>query len=59
MVEPFMSHNASAPLLWRQRMSSSPLPVKSPIPATLQDESGETALPWYVGDALDWIVDRP
>ena len=46
IVDPSISHIASEPvLLLRHRMSASPSPLKSPIPATLQDDPGETAPP--------------
>ena len=39
IVDPFISHIASEPLsVARHRMSSSPSPLKSPIPATLQED---------------------
>src|SRR4029077_16506625 len=47
IVEPFISHVTRDPLvLCRHRRSASPSPSKSPMPATLQEESGAIALPW-------------
>ena len=46
ICDPFICHSTSVPVvLCCQRMSESPLPVKSPISMIFQDESGETALP--------------
>src|ERR1700722_12829713 len=45
ICDPFIVQSISEPLLLRQRMSDLLSPLKSPIPATLQELSGVAALP--------------
>src|SRR4029077_10802197 len=59
IADPFISQVANAPLeLCRHRMSASPSPLKSPRPAILQDEFGDTTWLWNVGGALV-VIDDP
>src|SRR4029077_18904728 len=46
IAEPFISHVASDPVvLCRHSTSAAPSPLKSPMPPTLQEESGVIGLP--------------
>ncbi len=45
ICDPFIVQSISEPLLLRQRMSDLLSPLKSPMPATLQELSGVAALP--------------
>ena len=45
ICEPFMVHSMREPLALRHNRSAFPSPSKSPMPAMLQEASGEAALP--------------